>query len=298
MSNYQLTHTQDYSKISFDAMASPCEVLVRSLDKEFCHRIAKLVFNETLRIQNKFSRYLDSNLVAQMNRSNGQDVNIDLETYNLLEFANNLFQLSNGLFDITSGALRRIWTFEPRAKPPSRQDIESTIESIGFNLIHYDQQLFKMPRGMQIDFGGIGKEYAVDQATKLVFDSCKKQKASYLINFGGDLSAIQFDKNHPQWLVGVESTNKVDNKESIIKIAHGSVATSGNTKRFFVYNGKSYGHLLNPLTGYPIDGAPRSITAFANSCVLAGSYTSLAMLQGKDAESFLKDQSIKYICIW
>ena len=298
MSDYQLITHQDYSKIAFSAMASTCEVLVRNLDKKFCHTIAKIVTSETKRIEAKFSRYAKDNLVYRMNHSNDQSVNIDTETFKLLEYARNLFELSDGLFDITSGVLREIWSFTPNSKPPTESEVKKILKRIGFESLHYDQQVFSMPKDMQIDFGGIGKEYAVDQISKMIKEKCQTKNASYLVNFGGDLSAVKFHKNDPDWIVGLESVNDIDQTASVIKISHGSVATSGNTKRFFEYQGKRYGHLLNPKTGYPIDDAPRSITAFSDSCVLAGSFSSLAMLQGKQAEKFLKDQKIKYICLW
>jgi len=298
MSDYQLSAHKDYSKIAFSAMASPCEVLVRNLDQKFCHVIAKKALYETKRIESKFSRYVKDNLVYQMNRSNGKPINIDLECFNLLEYARNLFELSEGLFDITSGVLREIWNFTPNSKPPSNDDVNNILQRIGFGLILYDKTCFNMPKGMQIDFGGIGKEYAVDQVSRIIWEECKTQNASYLVNFGGDLSAVKFKKNDPEWNVGLESPNNFDQTASVIKIAHGSVATSGNSKRFIEYQGKRYGHLLNPKTGYPVDGAPNSITVFADSCVLAGSFSSLAMLQGKNAKMFLENQKIKHICLW
>jgi len=298
MPSYQITQKQTYSKIAFDAMASPCEVLVRSLDAGFCDDLAKVIYQKTIRIQDKYSRYIKGNLVDKMNNSNGKPVVIDQETFNLLEYAKNLYELSEGKFDITSGILRKIWTFTPDSKPPTIEEINSLLPKVGFEQLQYDQDKFNMPREMQIDFGGIGKEYAVDQVTQAIYPLCKKNDSSFLVNFGGDLSAVKFNQDDPAWLVGVEPVKTFNKSNSVIKIEHGCVATSGNTRRFLKYKGKCYGHLLNPKTGYPIDDAPRSITAFANSCVLAGSYCSLAMFQGKGAEKFLKEQSIKYICSW
>jgi thiamine biosynthesis lipoprotein len=298
MPNYQVTHHKCYSKIAFDAMASPCEILIRSLDPDFCHRIAKLVVEEAKRIETKYSRYIPQNLVDQMNNSCGQSVTIDQETFQLLEYARNLFELSDGLFDITSGVLRKIWTLTPNSTPPRKYQIERLLEKIGFDSINYSQTSFCMPEGMQIDFGGIGKEYAVDQVTQILNTHCQQQRLSFLVNFGGDLSALKFKQADPPWIVGLESANDKNQTESLISLASGSVATSGNTKRFLEYQGKLYGHLLNPKTGYPVEGAPRSITVFSDNCVLAGSLSSLAMLQGNQAEDFLKSQSIRYICIW
>lgn len=298
MQNYQLTHHQNYSKIAFNAMASPCEVLIRNLNPLICDQIAKIVIQETTRIESKFSRYIKGNLVDRMNKSCGLSINIDQETFQLLEYARNLYELSDGLFDITSGVLRKIWTFTPDSKPPQKKEIAKQLKNIGFELVDYNQTIFRLPKGMQVDFGGIGKEYAVDQVAKMIRPLCQSKQSSFVVNFGGDLSAEQFKLNDPAWVIGLESADNHNNAESVIKLAKGSVATSGNTKRFFEYQGKRYGHLLNPKTGYPIDGAPRSVTVFSDSCVLAGTFSSLAMLQASEAETFLKEQAIEHICIW
>jgi len=277
-------------------MAGPCEVLLRSTDNMFCHSIAELAIQETQRIERKYSRYLSNNLVYRMNASNGNSIDIDQETFQLLEYARNLFELSDGMFDITSGVLREIWNFSVGSVPPSQQHIDEFIPNIGFDKLVYDQSYFSMPENMEIDFGGIGKEYAVDQVCKIIRPLCYKDKCAFLVNFGGDTFAEVFSTGDPEWTIGVEQVNALADQHQLIKIRHGAVATSGNSKRFFDYSGQRYGHLLNPKTGYPIENTPLSVTTFASSCVLAGSFSSLAMLQGVGAEKFLQEQDIKYIC--
>jgi len=269
-------------------MANVCEILLRSDDLDHCHSIAKTAIQETYRIETKYSRYLKRNVTGQMNQSNGKPVAIDQETYQLLEYARNLFELSDGLFDISSGVLRKIWRFTPGSEPPSKQQVRALVANIGFQKIRYDQKVYIMPEKMEIDLGGIGKEYAVDQVCTVIRDACKKAKCScsFLVNFGGDISAESYCPGNPAWIVGVEEP------------VHGCMATSGTNKQFFLHKNKRYGHLLNPITGYPIDGSPLSITTYATSCVLAGSYSSLAMLQGKRAEPFLQQQGVKFICNW
>jgi len=304
MSQFEVTLHDNFARIAFSAMASPCEVLVRNMDIDFCQSIGQMIYTETTRIEKKYSRYIKGNLVDRMNKSHGKQVKIDSETFNLLEYARNLYEMSDGLFDITSGVLRNIWNFTPNSKPPNKSQIQKEIKKIGFDRLLYDRKTFQMASGMEIDFGGIGKEYAVDQVVKRLEKQCSGSKSSFLVNFGGDLSACKLDENAPPWTVGLESpkndcsSESYEWPESFISISHGSVATSGNTKRFLEYKGKRYGHLLNPKTGYPIEHAPQSITTFSDNCVMAGSLSSLAMLQGKEAETFLTDQSVKHLCVW
>ncbi|MEP1742716.1 MAG: FAD:protein FMN transferase [Kangiellaceae bacterium] len=304
MNQFEVSYHQNFSRIAFTAMASPCEILLRNLEPTFCHTIANTALNETSRIEKKYSRFIHGNLVDTMNKSQGKKITIDDETFKLLEYARNLFELSNGLFDISSGVLRKIWRFENNSSPPSQKQISHQLKKIGFDKIDYDESSFYMNKGMEIDFGGIGKEYAVDQVSLLLLEACTPTKSSFLVNFGGDLSARKLASDALPWTVGVESVGCQDelaNEEwpnSFITISQGAVATSGNTKRFFDYEGKRYGHLMNPKTGYPVENPPLSVTTFADNCVMAGSYSSLAMLMGAQAEEFLTEQSIKHLCFW
>ncbi len=304
MSQFEISQHQNFSRIAYRAMANQCEILIRSLDTILCEKLAQLAFNETQRIENKYSRYIKSNLVDQMNKSAGKKVAIDEETFLLLEYARELFESSEGLFDISSGVLRKVWNFTDHAKPPSKQQVAAQLKHIGFNKIDYDQNSFYMNKGMEIDLGGLVKEYAVDQVAQSIFTECEAIECSFLVNFGGDISAQKLANDSQPWTVGVESVGCHDDltgnewPNSFLTISQGAVATSGNTKRFIAHNGKRYGHIMNPKTGYPVENSPLSITTFAENCVMAGSFSSLAMLMGSQAEMFLDEQSVKHLCIW
>ena len=304
MASFEVSHHQNFSRIAFSAMASPCEILIRNMDPTFCHNIGKLAVSEVNRIEQKYSRYVRGNLVDQMNNSQGKKVIIDEETFKLLEYARDLFEVSHGLFDISSGVLRKIWKFVSGATPPTPKQISKYLKKIGFDKIDYDQTSFYLNKGMEIDFGGIGKEYAVDQVADLIQNVCTDSGTSFLVNLGGDISARKLAPDALPWTVGIESVgcqNDLAVQEwpnSFITISQGAVATSGTANRFFDHQGKRYGHLLNPKTGYPVENSPLSVTTFANNCVLAGSFCSLAMLMGSQAEEFLSEQSIKHLCFW
>jgi len=296
--DYQIEQLKGFVKISFKAMASPCEVLLRDCDTSICQAIALLAFNETRRIEQKYSRYIKGNLVDRLNHSNANKVAIDQETKHLLDYAANLYQLSEGLFDITSGVLREAWQFKPGASLPSDAQIQSLLPLIGFEKINYTQHHFRMPEKMQIDWGGMVKEYAVDKVADLILNNYADHAFDLLVNFGGDLRAINNSSTSKKWVVGIEPVEDSKQAEKTLNLSNAAIATSGTLKRYFVAQGKSYSHILNPKTGYPIQGLPRSITTFASCCVLAGSYSSLAMLQGSNAENFLNQETIKSICIW
>ncbi len=278
----------------FESMASSCELLLRTTDKIRAKELARIAFNECKRIENKYSRYLDNNLCYKMNHGSGNVVPIDKETFQLLQYARQLFELSQGAFDITSGVLRKIWHFDHAEYLPDKSAIENILPFIGFDKIDYNEQEFILPENMEIDFGGIGKEYCADRIYQLILMATKNEPIDFLINLGGDIIAHGVSKQSLSWQVGIESVTDLDQADKIISLKQGALATSGTTKRYTLANGEVLGHILNPKTGYPVKNAPRSITILNDNCTAAGSLATLAMLQGENAEQFLESQQVRH----
>ncbi len=274
----------------FNAMASPCEVLIETGDAQLASEITDIAANEAWRIEQKFSRYRDDNILYQIHHANGKSVKVDEEFSLLLAFAQQCYQLSDGLFDITSGVLRRIWTFDCSDKIPTHRQSNALLKYIGWDKVTWEPPYLTVPRGMEIDLGGLGKEYAVDKAGKLVAEVTDRP---VLINFGGDLFATKPPLSRDAWHVGIESIGG-SNKTGLIKIKSGGIATSGDEKRYLERNGKRYSHVLNPRTARSVSDAPRSITVASPSCIEAGFLSTLAMLQGKEAASFLQTQDVLF----
>lgn len=269
-------------------MASPCEVLVDTVDRELAAQLIQLTADEAQRIEHKFSRYRDGNIVHQINESRGTPLTVDEETGKLLDFAQLCYQLSNGLFDITSGVLREIWRFDGSDRIPSRKQAKALLPRIGWEKATWQALTLTLPSDMEVDFGGIGKEYAVDSAAAKIQAN---YQLPFLINFGGDLYANRPPTGQTAWQVGIESLGG-RSATSNIALQSGGIATSGDARRFLLKDGKRYSHILNPRTGWPISQAAHSITVAADSCLQAGMLSTIAMLQGKGAKSFLQAQQV------
>ena len=97
--------------------------------------------------------------------------------------------------------------------------------------------------------------------------------------------------------MGIEQPDAEGRPIGALEIAGGALATSGDTKRFLLKDGVRYSHVLDPLTGWPVPDAPRSVTVLANTCTEAGMLATLSLLQGSEAESFLEAQSVRYWCV-
>ena len=275
--------------VSFTAMASACEVLLPSMSSHAALAIGKVAAQEAWRVEKKYSRYRDDSVTAWIHRNRGTVLDMDAETASLLDFAKQCFELSEGLFDITSGVLRRAWTFDGSDRLPDPAAIERLLPSVGFNKLRWDPPLLMLPDGMELDFGGIGKEYAVDRAFDLL---AARDSTPFLVNFGGDLRANR-PPSHGPWQVGIERPDAERDAVMLLDLEHGALATSGDSRRYLMKDGVRYGHILSPRTGWPVPRSPRSVTVAASSCTEAGLLATMAMLRGDRARAFLDEQGVR-----
>ena len=291
----QVQRREDFFCGTFEAMKSPCEVFVDCDDQQLAEHLTELAREEALRIEHKFSRYRDDNIVHEINQAGGRPIAVDDETALLLDFAQQCFQLSEGRFDVTSGVLRACWRFDGSDHFPAREQIDALLPLIGWQQVRWQDQILALPAGMEIDFGGIGKEYAVDRATLVLAEAAD---CPVLLNFGGDLHVGAPRRDGRPWVVGLEDPRHERTASGRIEIRRGALATSGDSRRYLTHNGQRYSHILDPTTGYPVANGPASVTVAANSCIEAGILSTLAMLYGSKAEAFLQAQEVRYWCQW
>jgi thiamine biosynthesis lipoprotein len=278
-------------RMEFTAMASPCEVLLDMGERPRAESLGALARDEARRIEQKFSRYAEGNILHQINSSAGRPLTVDAETAGLLDFADRLHGLSGGRFDITSGILRRVWIFDGSDRVPSRGQAKALLPRVGWEKAHWNNPVLELPEGMEIDLGGIGKEYAVDRVAAML---AEQTPAAFLVNFGGDLRAVGTRSGGRPWEVGVERPGFENQAHLQLNLEQGALATSGDANRFLLRNGVRYPHILNPRTGWPVLKAPRSVTVLADTCTEAGCLATLAMLEGAGAENFLREQDARH----
>ena len=274
----------------FQAMASPCEVHVGEADLATADRVVAIAAAEAHRIEAKFSRYRRGNIIDAINTAEGRPVVVDDETARLLDYAARLHELSDGKFDVTSGVLRRAWRFDGSDRVPAPEAVAALLPIVGWSKVRWRAPQLTLPPGMEIDLGGIGKEYAVDSAAGLV----RLVSARCLLNFGGDLLALGPQHGGAPWRVGIESVAQGGAVARHIDLTVGALATSGDSRRFLLKDRTRYGHVLDPRTGWPVVGAPRSVTVAAATCTEAGMLATLALLQGGAAEAFLEAQGVQF----
>jgi len=281
-------------KHRFTAMGTPCEVQVESCDGKLAARLARIGEAEARRIEAKYTRYKPTGVVWAINNAGGKPVEVDEETAGLIDYAGQVHALSEGRFDVTSGVLRRVWTFDGSDRVPEPEQIAALMPLIGWGKVHWGRPHLTLPPGMEIDFGGICKEYAVDRAAMAIL---AESDCPALINFGGDLRTTH-PKTGGRWAVAIESLDPTKVSGGLLQIGEGAIATSGDAKRFLLRGGRRYSHILDPRTGWPVENPPRSVTVAARTCVQAGTLSTFAMLLGPEAEAFLKAEKAEAWVLW
>ena len=283
-------------RIPFRAMASDNEVQVDGADEPRARVAAEAAIADVRRIEAKYSRYRDDSLTTRINgAAGGVPVAIDGETAALLAYADRCFAQSGGRFDITSGVLRRAWDF--RRQPPRLPEaaaLAAALPLIGWADVEWSERTIRLPRvGMEIDFGGIGKEYAADRMATI----CVEHGVAHgLVNLGGDVRAIGAQPNGAPWRVGIKHPREEGKTIASVELVDGAVATSGDYERFFEIGGRRYCHILDPRTGMPV-AHWQSVSVVAPLCIVAGSCSTMAMLMEAGGEAFLAHQGLSYIAV-
>ncbi len=278
----------------FEAMASRCELRLALPSGADGAALAQLAIDEVRRIERTFSRYRADSIVARINAAAGGDaVPCDDETNALLDYAGVLHASSGGLFDITSGVLRRAWDFG-RPVLPSQAALDALLPLVGWRHVERADGAIRLARpGMQIDFGGFGKEYAADRAAALL--QAAGVRHGY-VNLGGDLRIIGPQPDGKAWSIGVQDPRDADGLAAAIPIASGALATSGDYERFIDVAGTRYCHVLDPRSGMPVSHW-RSVSVLGPLAIAAGSCSTIAMLMQEDGLAFLERSGMAYLAI-
>ena len=278
----------------FGAMASACEVRVSAPDQPQARAWAQAAIDEVHRIESKYSRYRADSVVGRINAGAGAEpVDCDAETKSLFDYAQALFDASDGLFDITSGVLRRAWDFK-QSRVPSQAELAPLLDLIDWRSVERHGSMLRLPRaGMEVDFGGFGKEYAADRAASVLLEA---GAARGFVNLGGDLRVIGPQPDGSAWSIAIQDPRLASGVAASIPIARGGLATSGDYERFFELDGHRYCHILNPRTGRPVSGW-RSVSVLAPLAIAAGSCSTIAMLKEDRALEFLEATGYEFMAI-
>ena len=279
----------------FYAMASDCAVHLCGGTAEYLGPVAAAAEAEVRRIETRYSRYRADSELARINAvaATGGSIEIDAETFGLINYARACFAKSDGAFDITSGLLRTVWNFSA-SRLPDQESIDAVLPFIGLDKVAISNGRIQFEKaGMELDFGGIGKEYAADRAAEVCADLGARHG---FIDLGGDIRVIGSQPDCLPWRIGIRHPRDADKIAAEITLSSGAIATSGDYERFMDVDGRRYCHILDPRTGWPAQGLS-SVTVISDRCLVAGSLSTAAMLKGKKGAAWLQSLGVRNIVI-
>ncbi|GAB6140756.1 FAD:protein FMN transferase [Methylosoma difficile] len=276
-------------------MGSPCDIQLFARSAQQAKRVADAAIADVNRLEARYSRYRQNSFLSKINRvaAAGGSIKVDAETTGLLNYALACYQQSDGLFDITSGILRRAWRFDTGSLPDPHV-VDSLLDKVGWHKLQWQPPLLSFPTpGMEIDFGGIVKEYAVDRVAAM----CRTAGIVHgVVNLGGDIKIIGPRPDKEAWRIGIRHPRHQNDILDTLLLHEGALASSGDYERCIVIDGIRYGHVLNPQTGWPV-GHLAAVSVVGDFCVVAGSASTIAMLKEQAGPDWLMALGLPHLWV-
>ncbi|MBK6659435.1 MAG: FAD:protein FMN transferase [Proteobacteria bacterium] len=276
-------------------MGSPCEIQVFAADAAQARAGAEHAIADVARLEARYSRYREDSFLSAINRvaARGGSIDVDAETASLLDYAATCYAESDGLFDITSGVLRQAWRFDRGGLPDAAQ-IAALKARVGWHRLRWQAPRLAFPEpGLELDFGGVVKEYAVDRAAAL----CHERGLHHgVVNLGGDIKIIGPRADGQPWRIGIKHPRRAETLLDTLQLQRGALASSGDYERCILVDGVRYGHILNPRSGWPVRRLA-AVSVVADFCVIAGSAATIAMLKEDDGPAWLAALGLRHLWV-
>lgn len=267
-------------RVVFTAMGTRCEIQYHAGAGAQPTAFETAAVRWVQAFEAKYSRFRETSLLSRINTAAGLDwVEVDAEMERMLDICETIFVMSRGLLDVTALPLLRLWNYrDPQADLPSIQQVAAARQLVGWRKVQRAPgKIFLPARGMALDFGGFGKEYAVDMVAEIAGQHGIRD---VLVDFGHDLRALGAPPGRPCWHIGLENPERPGTHSGSIGVTGRGVASSGDYLRCIVRDGKRYGHIVDPRTGLPCVSGCTQATVVADTCLQAGVLSTVAFMMG------------------
>ena len=266
-------------KLSFRALGTVCEVQYAG-DEAQAVTFERAAVSWVNCFEAKYSRFRPDSLVSRINAAAGRAwVEVDAEMEGLLKLCDTLHFMTQGVLDPTALPLILLWDYKAeKPRVPSTAEIAAARALVGWKKVQRAPGKVFLPEpGMALDFGGFGKEYAVDRVAQLAVEAALP---CALVDFGHDLRAIGVPPGRPAWHIGLEDPKTPGTPAGSIAVIGKGVASSGDYLRSFTIDGRRYGHIIDPRTGWPVANGCTQATVIAGTCLQAGVLSTTAFVLG------------------
>jgi len=233
-----------------------------------------------LEINALFSTWRPDSEISRLNEAPvGEWLKVSGEFFQLLQTSEAIYLQTSGFFDPGIGRLIDLWGFGAkggRTSVPQRDDVNAAFENSSIKYVEFGEGQIKKTRDIHLSLSAIAKGYAVDEVARLIEAVGVKD---FLVEIGGEVYASGTN-NGDKWTVGVE---RPDNKAPIpITLNNASVATSGNYRNYFIWEGEKYMHIFNPKSGLPANNDLASVSVIHPRSALADAYATAMMAMGSE----------------
>lgn len=221
--------------------------------------------------------------------NHGKNPELSDETLDLLSFTLEMSAKTDGAFDATIYPVLTVWGFTAdEHRVPDESELAELLEKVGYGKISADGNKITLEQGMMLDFGGAAKGYASDECAAIMRENGIK---SAMINLGGNVYALGKRPDGNLWKIGIaDPFGENSENAGIVAVSDRAVVTSGNYQRYFTQNGKTYGHIIDPKTGYPADNDLLSVTVVAEEGKLCDVLSTALFVMGRErAERFFRE---------
>jgi FAD:protein FMN transferase len=289
-----------YWELEFKALGSDCELFFAAATEPLAQQFCRAALDWLASFEAGCSRFLPDSQLSAINAQAGIDwVQTDPQIEMLLGLCDHSHFVTGGAFDATSLPLSRLWDWrQQRDSLPTPDEVKATLEVVGWKRIQRAPgRIFLPQKGMMLDFGGVGKEFAVDCLLQI---GLSHGLQNLMVDLGGDIAVQGQPPEGGSWYVGLENPANIDECYCGIRLNSGTaVATSGDYRRCFQYMGKRYGHILDCRTGWPVANGTSACTVIAPRCTSAGLLSTSAMVTGGQAAIDMLERSPgAQGCLW
>ncbi|MEX2124355.1 MAG: FAD:protein FMN transferase [Woeseia sp.] len=238
-------------------------------------------------VEHAMSTYLVQSDISKFNASSSTGwVAVSESTCRAVEAAEGVSRLSDGAFDVTVGPLVNLWGFGPdpvRLQPPPDTAVRAALERVGYRRLHADCKqpaLKKDSADVYVDLSAYAKGYGVDRVAELLDANGIRQ---YLVEVGGELRLRGLDSDGELWSVAIETPADTGRGIGrIVRLKDKAMATSGDYRNFFEYEGRRYSHLIDPRTGWPTMHDLAAVTVICDTAALADALATALLVLGPD----------------
>ncbi len=244
-------------------------------------------YNIGKELEQKFSLYNDSSELSRFNREKEGIYSVSEDFAELLSLSYDVYNISEGSFDPTVKPLVERWGFYGTGETeiPSDSEIREILKNVGLDKIQFDRNLRIVTKKawVQLDFGGIGKGFAIDRMSRyLIKKGCRK----FLVNLGGNVYASNLDEDGFLWRVGIKDPGGGGKPYKVIRVANKGISTSASYYNYISKDGQVLSHIIDPKSGYPVDHRI-AVSIVTDSAALSDGLSTAAAVMGIEDSSVI-----------